>query len=589
MERKLLHLRILVIFLVSAFSSSFILAGIGGDGAEKPSWKEYHDAQQLVSLHSSAYSLNLPVEWNRTYGGADSDVFFSVQQTSDGGYIAGGSTRSFGAGSYDYYLVKTNAYGDVEWNKTFGGSELDDVMSVQQTSDGGYILTGEHVVGFFDMDIPLIKMDTNGEVEWNRTYGGSSFERAWSVQQTSDGGYIIAGSTISFGAGSTDYWLIKTDAFGEMEWNRTYGGADADEAFSVQQTSDGGYFIVGDADSYKTGIFDGEIWVIKTDEYGEVEWSRISGWPDWDFAHSGQQTSDGGYIIAGTRFSSYQTRYDFWLIKLDSNGTLMWDEVYARLGANEDVSESVKQTMDGGYIVAGGLGDFWLVKTDEYGGVEWNKTFGGDHRETAYSVQQTSDGGYIVAGKTESFGLGQSGYPDGWLVKFFPTHDVAACGVEPSKAVVGENYSLSVNVTVGNPGFFTESFNVTAYVNTTDIGTQTVHNLGPESSATLTFMLNTTGFALGNYTLSAYAWPVLNETKTSDNTLVSGWMFITIPGDVDADCDVDIFDIVVMAGAYGSEEEDPAYNSIYDIDDDGDVDIFDLVIACLNYGEKWNP
>ena|GEM_PF-1738735 len=490
----------------------------------------YGVRQQFQTPSSNEHSETI-AELNRTYGGADSDVFYSVQQTSDGGYIAAGYTESSSAGREDYWLVKTDAYGDVEWNKTYGGPRMEGVFSVQQTSDGGYILTGEHEVGLLDTDIPLIKTDAYGEMEWYKSFGGSSLERAWSVQQVSDGGYILAGSTRSFGAGSRDYWLIKTDALGNMEWNKTYGGADDDQAYSVQQTSDGGYIVVGSADSYRTGIFFGEIWVIKTDEYGEVEWSRISGWSDWDFAHSVQQTSDGGYIIAGTRFSSYDTRYDFWLIKLDSNGTYMWDGVYASLGAEEDVAECVRQTIDGGYIVAGGGGsyDFWLVKTDAYGIVEWNRTFGGHRRETAFSVQQTSDGGYIVAGDTESFGLGQNGYPDGWLVKFFPVHDVAISGIDPAKNNVAQGSSLQINVTVENPGFFAEDVNATLYVNGSAVGSGTVYNLSPEASGILTFTWNTTGYALGNYTLSAYALPVLNETDTADNTYIDGVITVRSP------------------------------------------------------------
>lgn len=588
LKKKLPNLWLLVLLLMNISSPAFAFLSVEAANTEKKVCRVYTNELPSTYPYSSPHPLSAPIEWNRTYGGTDSDVLYSVQQTSDGGYIACGYTESFDAGKGDCWLVKVDAYGDVDWNRTYGEAKLDSAKSVQQTSDGGYILAGQSEAGLLDDDFLLIKTDSYGEVEWNRTFGGSSWDIAYYVQQTSDGGYITCGYTGSFGAGEEDYWLVKTDAFGEMEWNRTYGGVDDDKAYEVQQTSDGGYIVVGSADSFRTGIFSGEIWVVKTDVFGEVEWSWLSGWPDWDFAYSVQQTSDGGYIIGGTRFSSYQTRYDFWLIKLDSNGTFVWDEVYARPGANEDVAECVKQTMDGGYIVAGGLGDFWLVKTDVNGGMEWNRSFGGRRTEIAYSVQQTDDGGYIVAGRTESFGFGQSASPDGWLVKFFLNHDVAACGVEPSKAVVGEDYSLSVNVTVCNPGFFTESFNVTLYVNNTDVGTQTVLSLGSEASTSLVFMLNASGFDLGNYTLSSFAVPVLNETKTSNNVFVGGQLFITIPGDVDADCDVDIFDVVAMVGAYGSEEGDPAYNPVYDIDDDEDVDIFDIVIACINYGESWS-
>jgi len=185
--------------------------------------------------------------------------------------------------------------------------------------------------------------------------------------------------------------------------------------------------------------------------------------------------------------------------------------------------------------------------------------------------------------------LGRDGYPDGWLVKIFPAHDVGVNSAETSKTVVGQGYPLSINVTVENPGFFTEAFNVTVYANATVIGTQTVQYLSSEASATLVFTWNTTGFDKGNYTLSVYAWPVQNETKTVDNTFVGGWVFVTIPGDVDGDRDVDIYDIVCMCGVYGISQPDPAYDPNCDIDDDGDIDIYDIVVAAMNFGQSWQP
>ncbi len=558
---------------------------VGADGGEETTlWHRYSKDVQLTHFRPSGYSLSTPIEWNQTYGGNQSDHIRSIEQTSDGGYIAVGFTRSFGASNWDFWLIKTGGYGNVEWNKTYGGASTDAGRSVQQTSDGGYIAVGLTMSD----DLWLVKTDAYGNMEWNKTYGGSGYDDGYSVEQTSDGGYIVAGATSSYGAGSTDYWLLKTDVFGELEWNKTYGGNQPDGAHDVHQTSDGGYIVVGRADSFKTGIFDGEIWLVKTDEYGNVSWGWLSGWPDWDFADSVEQTSDGGYIVAGTRFSSYDTRYDFWLLKFYPNGTLDWNSVYARSGTSEDVANSVQQTSDGGYVVAGGWGDFWLVKTDGAGNVEWNKSYGGAGSETAYSVQQTSDGGYIAAGDTTSFGLGRDGYPDGWLVKIFPAHDVAVNSAETSKTVVGQGYPLSINVTVENPGFFTEAFNVTVYANATVIGTQTVQYLSSKASATLVFTWNTTGFDKGNYTISAYVTPVSNETITTDNALLADReICVTIPGDVDADQDVDIYDIVQLAGIYGTTEEDPKYNPNCDIDGDGDIDIYDIVAAAGYYGESW--
>jgi hypothetical protein len=197
----------------------------------------------------------LEEEWNVTFGGTDWDLADSVQQTLDGGYILTGGTRSYGAGSTDFWLVKTDPSGNHEWNKTFGGTSYEWAFSVQQTSDGGYILAGYmYSYGAADYDFWLVKTDPSGNHEWNKTFGGTSGDRAFSVQQTSDGGYILAGDTKSYGAGYSDFWLVKTDPSGNHEWNKTFGGTSWDYASSsVQQTSDGGYILAGDTKSYGAG------------------------------------------------------------------------------------------------------------------------------------------------------------------------------------------------------------------------------------------------------------------------------------------------------------------------------------------------
>jgi hypothetical protein len=220
----------------------------------------------LVALFTqSAYA----VTFAKTYGGTNNDEASSVQQTSDGGYIVAGYTQSFGAGSWDIFLIKTDANGDVQWAKTYGGTSSDFASSVQQTSDGGYIVAGTTwSFGVGDYDIFLIKTDANGNVQWAKAYGGTNEDRAFSVQQTSDGGYIVAGYTNSFGAGSHDIFLIKTDAYGNVEWAKTYGGTDGDYASSVQQTSDGGYIVAGGTYSFGAGWVD--IFLIKTDANGDI-------------------------------------------------------------------------------------------------------------------------------------------------------------------------------------------------------------------------------------------------------------------------------------------------------------------------------
>ncbi len=271
----------------------------------------------LVALFTqSAYA----VKFAKAYGGANWDYAYSVQQTSDGGYIVVGSTASFGAGEENIFLIKTDANGNIIWAKTYGGTEYDRAYSVQQTSDGGYIVAGYTFSFGAGSDVFLIKTDANGNVIWAKTYGGTNWDEAFSVQQTSDGGYIVAGYTGSFGAGGGDIFLMKTDANGNLQWAKTFGGTGWDEAFSVQQTSDGGYIVAGRTSSFGAGFYNA--FLVKTDANGNIQWAKTYGGTGFDYAYSVQQTSDGGYIVAGRTSSFGAGSVDIFLIKTDANGNI---------------------------------------------------------------------------------------------------------------------------------------------------------------------------------------------------------------------------------------------------------------------------
>jgi hypothetical protein len=319
---------------------------------------------------------------------------------------------------------------DSLWSRTFGGNEWEFCTSVEQTSDGGYILAG--IV--MPMNVPfddfwLVKTDENGDSLWSRTFGGQSFDDCFFVHETANGGYVLAGYTESFGSGHSDFWLLKTDENGDSLWSQTYGGYSIDECRSAAETSDGGYILAGNSSSFSENPMD--YWLVKTDENGDSLWSRTYGGSHDDVCSCVAQTSDGGYILGGWTDSfgpGTPWSENFWIVKTDANGDSLWSRVFG--GREDDKCHSVMQTSDGGYILAGETSsfdtqwpyrpDFWIIKTDANGDSLWSRTFGKGGSEVCYCVGQSEDGGYILTGYTDSYGARGS---DFWLIKLIENGD----------------------------------------------------------------------------------------------------------------------------------------------------------------------
>jgi len=317
-----------------------------------------------------------------------------------------------------YLLIGSVDASSEMWSRTYGGPDLDIAYSLVETSDGGYALagaSGDHDSPYGSADIWLIKTDMYGNVEWNQTYGGEGHEEAYSLVETSDGGYALAGTTDSFGAGGIDVWLVKTDAYGNIVWNRTYGEAQYEYARSLVETADGGYALAGYSGAPDIAYGSADVWLVKTDAYGNIEWNQTYG---KGTVYSLVETVDGGYALAGFSDSVGGPR-NVLLLKTDANGNMVWNHTYG--GANDGEANSLVETSDGGYAIAvttrsfgAGGADFWLIKTDAYGNVEWNHTYGGADFDLCYCLIVTSDGGYAIAGYTRSYGAGAR---DFWLVK----------------------------------------------------------------------------------------------------------------------------------------------------------------------------
>jgi len=426
------------------------------------------------------------LQWQKCFGSSGWDTPFDLKQASDGGYIIGGDVTAnngdvtgYHGGASDAWFIKTDTKGNAIWKKTFGGTDQESFRSIQQTTDGGYIAagitysnngdaTGNHGGG----DMWVVKLNSLGTIQWQKCFGGTALDYANYISKTSDGGYIVTGKTSSTNGdvtgnhGGGDIWVLKLNAMGTIQWKKCFGGSASDEASSIKQTTDGGY-ILGGVTSSTNGDVVGkhgakDVWIIKLNSTGTIQWKKCLGGSNDEIAKSIQQTADGGYIIAGDTDSNDGDvsgnhggigQEDAWIVKLNNNGNIAWQKCIGSF--SHDGAQSIEQTADGGFMIFGwtgvsswnithyhGMTDAWTLKMDHSGNYTTAKSFGGSGLENCGAFIKTSDTGYALLCSSTSndgdvHGNHNNSTSDFWLAKITSENTIAP------NALFGEASGLS--------------------------------------------------------------------------------------------------------------------------------------------------
>lgn len=361
----------------------------------------------LVMISSPSFSQTY---WAHTYSTSGIEEAHSLEVFSDGSLGILGQS-----GANSSLVIKLDTDGTIIWQKNYSASGFHTLWSMQKTNNDGLILAGWISIGG-SWDFIVIKLDSTGAITWKNSYGGSSDDLAYSVKQTNDGGFIVAGNTKSFGAGKEDIWIVKLSSSGILQWQYAYGGTDADLGRSIQQTSDGGYILAGQTSSFGAGKSD--ILVMKLNPDGSIDWSKTFGTASSDGASSIIQASDGGFLVAGATYA-FNTYGDIWILRLDYSGNILWQRRYNNsLFPTIPSSDSVAQTSDGGFVLAGATTrtqySLFILKIDANGNSLWQKLYGGNGSQYGYSIKNLTDGTLFAAGQSNSFGTGTV---DFWVLK----------------------------------------------------------------------------------------------------------------------------------------------------------------------------
>jgi hypothetical protein len=345
--------------------------------------------------------------FNNTFDDASYDYGRSLIELNDGGYLIAGNTSLLGDDYSNALLIKIDHTGKEMWKKDYTFSSVDRLNMVKQLQDGSLVAVGFTMSSInSSSDIFIIKTDSQGNLEWQKSYGDDQDEKANSIDISIDGGFIISGEVINQNTGFSLCYLIKIDDEGELNWSNTFGGSQSDNGLSVVSTNDAGFAITGMTRS--SGDSDGDVWLIKVNGNGEMEWERTYGGNETEYGRTIQQTDDGGYIIIGQTESFGLGFNDAYLIKTDSEGNEIWSQTFG--GQGTDHGRQVVSTLDAGYLISGytdsfgtlGGFNFWLVKANSLGEIEWQKFYGEQGDDRGLSGIQTSDGGYAIAGYSNS-------------------------------------------------------------------------------------------------------------------------------------------------------------------------------------------
>ena len=433
----------------------------------------------IIFQSINCFSQAPTIQWQKSLGGSGEETAVSILQTSDGGYVIGGITNSsngdvvgytwpYNATTRDYWIVKTDSNGVIIWQKVYGGSGTDLLTKIKSTSDGGYIVCGYSIstngtvtgpIGNYDYWI--LKLDSLGNIEWQKSLGGTNEDYATDILQTNDGGYIVIGDTKSTNGnvignhGLFDIWIVKLNNLGVIEWRKTYGGSNDDRIssqqgnFSIAQTLDGGYIFTGKTKStngdltVNKGLND--VWVVKINNTGTIEWQKTYGGTNEDFGQSIIQTNDGNYVVtAGTNSNDLDIpnnlgQTDLWVFKIDQTGTIIWNKIFGGTLSESYSFSSLIETNDGNLIInsstlsnngdatgnhSSGSYDVWLLKLNSLGIKQWHRCFGGRSDDSGFQVIQTMDNGYMISGynlphinPSGADWTFNNGSYDAWLIK----------------------------------------------------------------------------------------------------------------------------------------------------------------------------